>query len=447
MPILGFPQGFVWGTATAAYQIEGAVKEDGRGESIWDRFSHTPGNVLNGDTGDIACDHYHRYPEDIRLMQDLGLPAYRLSISWPRVFPEGKGNVNEHGLDFYQRLVEGLLGAGITPFVTLYHWDLPQALQDEGGWANRDTASYFAEYADLVGRRLGDRVGYWITHNEPAIAAFVGHYFGEHAPGRRDLGMAVQVSHNLLVSHGEAVEALRALERGLQIGITLNLSPAQPASDAHVEAAQRQDGFANRWFLDPLFRGSYPEDMLALYGDLAPAVQAGDLETISAPIDFLGVNYYFRTVVEDDPEGAFPQTRTIRPEGAEYTGMRWEVYPQGLYEVLMRLHQEYRVPRMFITENGAAFPDAIDADGQIRDDRRLAYLEAHLTQAQRAIQDGAPLSGYFVWSLMDNFEWARGYSQRFGIVYVDYEDQQRIVKSSGHWYGDVVRQNGSMILT
>lgn len=449
MPVLSFPQGFIWGTATSAYQIEGAVTEDGKGESIWDRFSHTPGNVLNGDTGDVACDHYHRYPEDIRLMQDLGLPAYRFSIAWPRIFPAGKGQVNEAGVDFYQRLVEGLLDAGITPFITLYHWDLPQALQDEGGWANRDTASYFAEYAGLMARRLGDRVTYWITHNEPGIVAFLGHYIGEHAPGRRDLEMAVQVSHNLLVSHGQAVQALRALDRDTQIGITLNLSPVQPASENDVEAAQREDGFLDRWFLDPLFRGSYPSDMLDLYGDLAPTVQNGDMEAISVPLDFLGVNYYYRTLVEANPEGDFRHIGVVRPEGAEYTTMGWEVYPQGLYEVLMRMRRDYQVQRLFVTENGAAFVDQPVIVGdqlQVKDDQRLNYLQAHLVEAHRAIQDGAPLSGYFAWSLMDNFEWNHGYTQRFGVNYVDYSAQQRIVKSSGYWYRDVIGENGPTIV-
>ena len=442
---LHFPEGFVWGAATASYQIEGGYAEDGKGESIWDRFCRTPGKVLNGDTGDVACDHYHRYREDVALMREIGLKGYRFSVAWTRIVPEGRGALNPAGLDFYDRLVDGLLDAGIQPFVTLYHWDLPQALQDRGGWANRDTVYAFQDYAAAVGRRLGDRVMHWITHNEPWVVAFLGHESGIHAPGITDLSTAVQVSHHLLLSHGEALCALR--EHGseqTQVGITLNLSPVHPASEREEDraAAQRFDGYLNRWFLDPVFRGTYPEDMAAWYGDRSPVVQEGDLETISAKVDFLGVNYYTRSVMAADPEGGFLQVRGVKPEEPEYTEMDWEIYPEGLYELLKRVHQEYGISLLYVTENGAAFADEVGPDGQVEDPRRVAYLHDHFVQAHRALQEGVPLAGYFVWSLMDNFEWAFGYSKRFGITYVDYPTQGRILKRSGRWYGEVIRANG-----
>lgn len=439
-----FPEAFVWGAATASYQIEGGVREGGRGESIWDRFSHTPGKIQNGDTGDVACDHYHRYAEDVELMAELGLNAYRFSIAWPRIFPEGKRQVNTQGLDFYNRLVDCLLEAGIEPFATLYHWDLPQALQEEGGWANQDTVGYFADYTVTVSRELGDRIHHWITHNEPWVVAFLGHATGEHAPGLKDLATALQVSHHLLLSHSQAVPILR--EHGdadTRVGITLNLHPAHPASESQAdeEAARRFDGYKNRWFLDPLFKGQYPEDMLAWYDDKAPSIHPGDLDRIAVPIDFLGVNYYFRDVVEAGPQEKFLQANTIKPQEAEYTEMGWEIYPEGLYELLMRLHQGYQVPKLYVTENGAAFADEVEADGQVHDPRRVRYLQEHFLQAHRAIQDGAPLAGYFVWTLLDNFEWAFGYSKRFGLIYVDHPTQERIVKESGKWYRDVIAEN------
>lgn len=439
-----FPEGFIWGAATASYQIEGAWNEDGKGESIWDRFSHTPGKVLNGDTGDVACDHYHRWRDDIRLMQEIGLKGYRFSISWPRVLPSGRGKVNAPGLDFYDRLVDGLLEAGIRPFITLYHWDLPQALQDLGGWANRDVAFYFADYAALIGRRLGDRVKDWITHNEPWVVAFVGNWMGVHAPGLKDMKTALQVSHHLLLSHGEAVRALRdAGDDETRVGITLNLTPTEPATDSDEDraAALRVDGYQNRWFLDPVFRASYPADMLELYGDLAPSVLPGDMARIQAPVDFLGVNYYHRTVVQDDPDAPILRTKTVLPEGSEYTEMGWEVSPQGLYNLLTRLQHDYDPPAIYITENGCAFKDVVNEAGEVDDERREAFLREHFVQAHRAIQDGVKLRGYFVWSLMDNFEWALGYSKRFGITYVDYETQRRIIKRSGRWYSQVIAKN------
>jgi beta-glucosidase len=439
-----FPKGFVWGAATASYQIEGAANEDGRGESIWDRFSHTPGNVLNGDTGDVADDHYHRWPQDIALMQSLGLKAYRFSIAWPRIIPDGIGAVNDAGLDFYDRLVDGLLAAGIEPFATLYHWDLPQALQDRGGWPNRDSAAWFADYTAVVSRRLGDRVHNWITLNEPWVSAFVGYMMGVHAPGIRDPKAAMQAAHHLLLAHGQAVSILRRNGNGAtRVGITLNRPGVAPASDrpAEVVAARRQDGFANRLFLDPLFKGSYPGDFMALCGDLAPQVEEGDLQQISAPLDFLGVNYYTRSVVADDPSVPMLRTRSIQPAGAEYTEMGWEVYPEGLYRLLRRLHEDYAPEAIYITENGAAFADRVEG-GRVHDERRIAYLREHLTSCWRAIQEGVPLRGYFVWSLLDNFEWGYGYSKRFGIVYVDYATQERIPKDSAFFYRDVIAANG-----
>jgi beta-glucosidase len=442
------PDDFVWGAATAAYQIEGAVREDGRGVSIWDTFSHTPENTLDGATGDVACDHYHRWRYDVRLMQDLGLQAYRLSVAWPRVMPDGTGEVNGRGLDFYDRLVDALLAAKITPYVTLYHWDLPQALQDQGGWANRETIEYFVAYADVVGRRLGDRVRDWITHNEPYVVAFVGNYQGRHAPGVQDLGTALQVAHNVLVSHGRAVSVLRAASPRAQVGITVDLGPIHPAAaTAEDEAAARRfDGHWNRWFLDPVFGRGYPADMVELYGDRMPKIAAGDLDEIAVPTDFLGINYYrpawARAVsVEEDPLRYRALTGAeLAEKGFEVTEMGWPVVPEGLEELLIDVHREYAPPALYVTENGAAFDDQL-VNGKVRDERRIAYLRGHFEAARRAIAAGVPLRGYFVWSLMDNFEWALGYSKRFGLLHVDYETQKRTLKDSALWYRRVIEAN------
>jgi beta-glucosidase len=444
MPPLTFPSDFLWGAATAAFQIEGATTADGRGESIWDRFCATPGKVLGGDTGEPACDHYHRWREDIALMKELGFHAYRFSVAWPRIFAAGTGQLNEKGLDFYDRLVDGLLEAGIQPYATLYHWDLPQALQERGGWANRDTAEAFAHYADVVARTLGDRVAGWITHNEPWCASILSYWLGEHAPGLRE-GPALDAAHHILLSHGLAVPAIRAAAPSASVGITLNFSPAHPASDSpeDVAAAHRHDGFFNRWFADPLFRASYPADMVELYGahGLAAPVHPGDMETIAAPIDFLGVNYYNRAVIKHDPSGANMLGYTgLRPEG-EYTHMDWEVYPDALRELLVRLHRDYAPPALYVTENGAAYPDELAADGRVHDEARSSFLERHFAAAHAAIAEGAPLKGFFVWSLMDNFEWAWGYSRRFGIVYVDYATQRRTPKDSARYVQDVIARN------
>ena len=439
-PVLRFPSDFIWGTATASYQIEGGASE--RGPCIWDDFCRWPGKVLHGDTGDVADDHYHRYREDVALMAGLGLSAYRFSISWPRVLPEGAGQVNAKGLDFYDRLVDELLRANVTPFVTLYHWDLPSALQRMGGWAARDTAYRFADYAEVVARRLSDRVRHWATHNEPWVVAFVGNFQGRHAPGWQDLGLALQVGHHLLLSHGLAVPVLREYgDGGSQVGIVLNSSPVYPASqsDQDVAAARRHDGYVNRWFMDPIFRGEYPQDMWGLFGHHVPRVASGDLEAINRPVDFLGVNYYMRAVVKHEAGGLLDFTQ-LRPEG-EYTAMGWEVYPEGLTDLLVRLARDYASPTMYITENGCAYEDALTADGRVHDERRISYLKTHLAAAQRAIEAGVVLKGYFAWSLLDNFEWAMGYSRRFGIVYVDYATQRRILKDSATYYASVIAQN------
>jgi beta-glucosidase len=437
-----FPDDFVWGAATAAYQIEGAANEDGRGESIWDRFSHTPGKTVNGDTGDVACDHYHRWRDDIQLMRELGLQAYRFSVAWPRVLPEGRGRINEAGLTFYDRLVDGLLEAGITPWVTLYHWDLPQVLQDAGGWPNRATADAFAEYTDVVTRRLGDRVKHWITLNEPWCSSFLSYHIGEHAPGHKDFDEALAAVHTLLFAHGKSAPIIRSNSSGAQVGITLNLSQVYPASDSAADhaAARRYDGYFNRWFLDPLYGRGYPQDMLELYGDRVPQTEAADFDMIAAPTDFLGLNYT-PTFIQDAPDAPVLRTASVRREG-EYTAMDWLVYPQGLYDQLLRVPRDYPVNALYITENGAAYADQPPGDdGRVHDPERTNYYRQHLQAAHRAIVDGSPLKGYFAWSLMDNFEWAWGYTRRFGITYVDYATQQRTIKDSGRWYKEVIAAN------
>ncbi len=438
-----FPKDFVWGAATASYQIEGAWDVDGKGESIWDRFSHTPGKVFNGDTGDVACDHFHRWPEDLALMQEIGLDAYRFSAAWPRILPAGRGKVNQAGIDFYSRLVDALLEAKIDPYLTLYHWDLPQILQDEGGWPARTMVDAFCEYADAVSRALGDRVKHWITFNEPYVSAFVGYEEGRHAPGHTDLHEALAATHHLLLAHGLAVPLIRANVPDARVGITLNFSPQTPASPsvADRDEANWQDGYVNRWFLDPLIGRGYPGDMLQGFDDEMEFLQGGDMQKIAAPVDFLGVNYYTRNIARSktvpEDENAPP---TVYPN-QEHTEMGWEVYPDALYNLLGRLHFEYGFPAIYITENGAAFKDQVGPEGQVDDPARLHYIQRHLEKVAQAIAIGVPVKGYFVWSLLDNFEWAHGYSKRFGLVYVDYESQKRILKSSAKWYAQVVRAN------
>jgi len=431
-----FPSDFVWGAATASYQIEGAAHEDGRGESVWDRFCATPGKVRGGDTGDVACDFYHRYPEDVGLMKELGLDAFRFSIAWPRVLPQGRGAVNQAGLDFYDRLVDELLAHQIEPFATLFHWDLPQALEDEGGMRVRSTAEAYVEYTEAVVARLGDRVQHWITHNEPWVYAWIGNAWGWHAPGRTSEADAVAVAHHLLLSHGWAVQAIRRLSPDARVGITLNLTHVYPATETPEDeaAAYQRDGESNRWFLDPLFRGSYPADLLERNELVAPLVLDGDLETISAPLDLLGVNNYSRFIVEAGPDGP----RTVSNPGAEHTDMGWEVYPDGLHDVLVRVARDYEPAAIYITENGAAFPDVRVHDGGVHDVERTAYLQTYIAAVGRAIAADAPVKGYFVWSLLDNFEWAFGYSKRFGIVYIDFPTLERVPKDSFYWYRDLI---------
>lgn len=435
-----FPDDFAWGASTASYQVEGAVREDGRGESIWDRFAATPGKVRNGETGDVACDHYHRYREDVTLMRELGLRAYRFSIAWPRILPAGRGAVNARGIDFYDRLVDQLLANGIEPYVTLYHWDLPQALEDQGGWPNRDTVDAYVDYVLVVTRRLGDRVKHWITHNEPWVVAWLGYGWGRHAPGRTRQVDAVGTAHHLLLSHGKAIAVIRSEVPDAQAGITLNLTPVYPASDSPEDsaAARVSDGFLNRWFLDPIFHGTYPDDMDELRQQAMPVIQAGDMELIAAPIDYLGVNNYSRNVVKAGPDS---RPIHVRPETGEFTDTGWEVFPQGLYDLLVRLDQDYGPRRVYITENGAAFPDVRTHNGAVEDPERQRYIESHLSAVGRAIGAGVPVAGHFVWSLLDNFEWGHGYSKRFGLVYVEYPTQERVPKGSYRWYQDFIARN------
>jgi beta-glucosidase len=432
-----FPPGFRWGTATAAYQIEGAWNEGGKGESIWDRFCRVPRAIADGGSGDVACDHFHRMPEDVALMAGLGLNAYRFSISWPRVLPAGTERVDEAGIGFYDRLVDELLDHGIEPLVTLYHWDLPQALQERGGWASPEIAEWFAEYAAVVSRRLGDRVREWVTINEPHVVAFAGHLDGVHAPGIRDLPTAVKAAHNLLLAHRAGAEAIRAEGRASSVGISLNLSPAYPASDSDEDraAASLFDGYLNRWFLDPLFGRGYPEYVTSAYGDAAPP----PLDGYDGTLDFLGVNYYYGQVV--GAGSGHPLGFRILPPAGETTEMGWGIHPDGLRELLVRIRDDYAPSRVYVTENGAAFPD--ERDGA--DPRRVAYLHDHFLAAADAIDDGVPLAGYFVWSLMDNFEWAHGFTKRFGLAYVDYETLARTVKDSGRFFAAVAQARESAL--
>ncbi|MFI6943752.1 GH1 family beta-glucosidase [Streptomyces sp. NPDC050418] len=437
--LAALPADFVWGTATSAYQIEGAVADDGRSPSIWDTFSHTPGKIDGDDHGDVACDHYHRWREDLGLMRELGADAYRFSVAWPRVVPQADGVVNAKGLAFYDRLVDGLCEAGITPHLTLYHWDLPQWQQDRGGWPERSTAQRFAEYAAVVGEKLGDRVKDWCTLNEPLCSAWIGHLEGRMAPGVTDLAQAVRASYHLHLGHGLATQALRANVPGARVGIVNNLSPIVPASDRpeDIEAARRADGHTNRWWLDPVFGRGYPEDMQELYGVELPE-HDGDLELIGAPLDWLGVNFYFRQVVAADPEGPAPYARQVPVEGAPTTSMDWEVHARSLEDILLRVTREYGPRRLYVTENGSAYVDTVDPDGGVRDPERTRYLEEHLAACARAVAGGAPLAGYFAWSLLDNFEWAYGYDKRFGLVHVDYATQKRTVKGSGRRYAELI---------
>ncbi len=437
-----FPADFCWGVSTSSFQIEGAGHEDGKGESIWDRFCREPGRIRDGADGLVACDHYHLWPQDLDLARSLGVNAYRFSIAWPRVLPQGtsaRGGVNEAGLAFYDRLVDGMLERGLAPWCTLYHWDLPQALQDGGGWTSRETVAAFLEYTDVVTRRLGDRVKHWITHNEPWCSCMMSYWEGVHAPGGRSLADAMQACHHVLLSHGQAIPLIRRNAPGAQVGITLSLHPITSATDSaeDLAAARRHDGLRNRWFLDPLFGRGYPADTLALLGEAAPAVQAGDLADIATPTDFLGVNYYFPERVADDPTASHGpmRARLVEKAGVERTAFGWEVSPQGLVDLLARVHRDYAPPVIQLTENGSTFDDVLTPEGRVHDAQRLSYLQRHLTALKLALDAGVPVKGYFAWSLLDNFEWAEGYLRRFGIAYVDYATQRRILKDSGLWYG------------
>ncbi len=445
-----FPDNFIWGAATASYQIEGGWDSDGKGESTWDRFTHLPGKIHAGDTGDIACDHYNRWKDDIALMKNLGLKAYRFSLSWPRIIPLGRGAINQAGLDFYNRLVDELLKNAITPFITLEHWDLPQALEDEGGWAVRSTAEAFVEYANTVSKTLGDRTKNWITHNEPAVVAWMGYSMGVHAPGTNDFALGVRASHHLLLSHGWSVPVIRQNSPNAEVGITLNSNWSVPASNSFADRDANRQGDARwtRWFFDPLYGRGYPSDACADFEKIGALpngldfVQPGDLDSISVSTDFLGLNYYSRHVVRANVPDNDPQTLFAAPKTPEnYTDVDWEVFPDGLYGLLSKTYFDYLPPKLYITENGASYADGPDENGQISDHHRLNYIKNHLIASHRAIASGIPLAGYFAWSFMDNFEWAKGYEKRFGIVWVDYNTQQRIPKESARWYSKVISSN------
>lgn len=430
---------FTWGVATSSYQIEGAATAGGRGPSIWDTFSRVPGAVINGDSGDVACDHYHRYNEDLDLIKWLGVNAYRFSIAWPRIFPQGAGSPNQAGIDFYDRLIDGALERGITPWPTLYHWDLPQALEDKGGWNSRATSERFAEYAHLMAEKFGDRVKNWTTLNEPFCSAWLGYLYGVMAPGIKDLQTAINASHHLLLGHGLATQAIRSVASDLRVGIVLNLTPAIPLNEKDELAAKYADGFDNRWYADPVFKGSYPQDIVEGFGKEVP-IHAGDMQSISAPLDFLGINFYTRQTVTLDESAKPLPYRPVMVDGVERTAMGWEVHPESLTNIIMRVHRDYAPKEIYITENGSAWDDSVIND-KVDDPHRVSYLERHLDAMLAAKAQGAPVNGYFAWSLMDNFEWAYGYSKRFGIVYVDYETQKRIPKSSAYYYRERIKNS------
>jgi beta-glucosidase len=449
MARLEFPKGFHWGTATASYQIEGAWQEDGKGESIWDRFSHTPGKIKNGWTGDRACDSYHRYSEDIALQKEMGLDSYRFSIAWPRIQPNGRGPANQKGLDYYRRLADELLVAGIRPFPTLYHWDLPQALEDAGGWPQRDTASRFAEYADLVVRALGDHVKSWMIFNEPNIFTTMGYLIGIHAPGRRDPDQFLRATHVVNLAHGEAFRAMRAARSDLTIGTAFNCSACEPASDAaeDADATERWHRFVNEWFLRPALRGEYPAAHPKGLPIEAMGIQDGDFEKMRAPVDFVGVNLYTRTIVKAAPSDGGPLSLGALPVGpmggndGPKTDFGWEVWPNALRDILLRITKDYDRPVLEVTENGCSYGDAPDAHGVVHDTRRIEFYRGYLEGVHSAIQSGADVRGYHAWTLLDNFEWSEGFAQRFGLAWVDFDTCERTLKESGRWYGQVAREN------
>lgn len=446
MDKLFFPDGFVWGSATASYQIEGAAREDGRGESIWDRYCSVPGNVMNGDTGDVACDHYHRFREDVALMKAMGLKAYRFSVAWPRVLPQGTGEVNEKGMAFYSDLVDALLEAGIEPYLTLYHWDLPQALQDIGGWANPKMPEYFLEYSKLLFDRLGDRVTHWMTLNEPYCAAFLGNYEGRMAPGLHDFSTALRCAYFMYVGHGLVVKHFRESGRKGEIGIALNLMGRLPLTDKpeDIEASRRGDGYLNRWFIEPIMFGRYPQDMIDLYqrqGVVLPPFKQEEIALMNQKLDFVGLNYYNDFYVVEDKTKWPLGFKIVNPEHVPVNDRDWPVTEEGFTNMLMRMTNEYGVDKIIITENGTSYHDLVNMEGKVVDGARCDYLRRHIRTMHKAIEQGAPVVAYFLWSLYDNFEWANGYTSRFGIVYIDFATQERIVKESGHWYSKVIAEN------
>jgi beta-glucosidase len=443
-----FPDSFLWGASTSAYQIEGSPLADGAGPSIWQRFAHSPGRTTNGDSGDVACDHYRRYRDDVALMSELGLQAYRFSISWSRILPAGTGSVNRAGLGFYERLVDALLAANIAPNATLFHWDLPAALDDRGGWLNRDVADWFGEYARVVFAALGDRVPMWATLNEPWVVTDGGYLHGALAPGHRNLFEAPIASHNLLRAHGMGVQAFRAESRLGQVGLVVNLEPKDPAtaSDGDAGAARRGDAYMNRQYLDPVFKGGYPDELREIFGDAWPEFPVDDFRLIGQPIDFLGINYYTRGVVRDEPTALPVRLAYVRQPEHAYTETGWEVHPPSLTRTLLWVTERYGRMPLYVTENGAAFYDAPHAiDGAVNDPLRVWYYREHLKACRDAIAEGADLRGYFAWSLLDNYEWSLGYSKRFGIVHVNYETQERTPKASALFYRDVIRSNGGAL--
>ena len=445
-----FPKNFFWGTATAAYQIEGAWKEDGKGESVWDHFAHTPGKIKNGDNGDVACDSYHRWQEDIALMRAMNLNSYRFSISWPRIQASGSGPANSKGLDYYSRLVDASLEAKIRPFVTLYHWDLPQALEDAGGWPNRDTASRFADYVDIVARALGDRVADWMIFNEPSAFTDLGYLAGTHAPGRKSVLDFLRASHVVNLAQGAGLRALKAARPAARVGTAFNMSACEPVTNSEEDklAAERAHAITNVWFLDPALRGKYPE-ALTFLPETAMGIKSGDMDKVRAPLDFIGINLYYRTIasapsaierVAHAQEWLFPVKMTGGQQGPK-TDIAWEVWPQALYDMVMRITRDYNRPAIEITESGCAYNESPNANGVIDDQRRIAYHREYLAALAHAIADGADVRGYHAWSLMDNFEWAEGFSQRFGLAYVDFKTQKRTIKESGRWYAKVATEN------
>jgi beta-glucosidase len=434
-----FPADFSWGTATASYQVEGAWDEDGKGESIWDRFSHTPGKITTGDTGDVACDQYHRYKEDVALMKELGLRGYRFSISWPRIFPKGKGEVNQKGLDYYNRLVDELLANGIRPFLTLYHWDLPQALQDEGGWANREIVGHFTKYAETCINSLGDRVKHWMVFNEPWVFSFLGYAVGFHAPGVRDREQGMRAMHNVNLAQASALKAMRAVGTAEALGTAFSMSASYPYSDSAEDkaAADRHHAFNNDWFLRPLLKGEYPKAYVDQEAALASSdIRPGDMDAVQADVDFIGINLYTRTIVADNPDEKYLGIRQV-PGPGRRTHFGWEVWPAALYTAIMRTHRDYGKP-IYITENGCSVDDKVEG-GVVHDEDRIDFYNGYIGQVGRAIDEGADVRGYYAWTLIDNFEWTFGMSQRFGLIHVDFENgQKRTIKDSGYWYRDLI---------